>query len=56
MQKLPEPLKGRDIGLWFKNTTFALFVVYGCTIKQNQKELKFRSKKYKSKKKDIWYF
>lgn len=29
MQKLPESLKGRDIDLSVKNTTFALFVVYG---------------------------
>lgn len=29
-QFLPDPLQALDCGLGFKNTTFALFIVYGC--------------------------
>lgn len=33
----PEPLQGLDNGRWFKNTTFALLLVYDC--KTEQKEM-----------------
>lgn len=37
-QKLPEPLKGLDCGRCFKNTTFALLMVYGCHCRPQPEE------------------